>query len=108
MKRMEKEEFVCSSLVCQERPGFSVPPNRASNIIAWMEDLEDTNGKDHPCFFFFVLAFHHRKGGKSSCRIEKTPRFSLSILLIYIFIMWSWLSVKKIQVDEVADPKSLS
>jgi hypothetical protein len=37
-------------------PRFSVPANRASTIIAWMEDLEDTNGEEKtiPVFFFFL------------------------------------------------------
>jgi hypothetical protein len=51
-----EEEFVCSSLVCKERPGFSVPPtNRARTIIACMEDLDNTNGKDHLCFYIFIF-----------------------------------------------------
>jgi hypothetical protein len=50
-----KRSLFVIHLSVKRGPGFSVPANRASTIIAWMEDLEDTNGEDHPCFFFFFF-----------------------------------------------------
>jgi hypothetical protein len=81
-----EEEFVCSSLVCKERPGFSVPPNnRASTIIACMEDLDNTNGKRPSLFLYFDFPFPSQKRWQAFLHDPKDAMF-LSFHPTYIYI----------------------
>jgi len=112
LEHLLEEEFVCSSLVCKERPGFSVTPQQSKHHYC----LDGRPGRHkwrRPSlfFFFFGSCLPSQKRWQEFLYNRKDAMFLSSnptYIYIYIFIMWSLLSVKKIQVDEVADPKSLS
>jgi hypothetical protein len=83
---LKRSLFVLHLSVKRGQASLYPPTEQAPLLLGW-KTWKTQMEKTIPCFFFFfVFAFHHRKGGKSSCTIEKTPCFSLSILLIYIHI----------------------